>query len=128
MPWLTVNWTVRRSEQTSASPRELTPPLLEYTWADLLDHPVAMVVEVVEEAEETITTEEGTDTGDEEEDYVEESISQKIISGALLVHTIVADHRLQDQDTDTDQDPEATLLVSRNIFSNIQKLRYERWR
>ena len=66
-----------------------------------------------------ITTEEGTDTGDNE-DYVEESISQKIISGALLVHTIVADHRLQDQDTDTEHDPEATLLVSRNIFSNIQ--------
>ena len=123
MPWLTVNWTVRRSEQTSASPRELTPPLLEYTWADLLDHPVAMVVEVVEGEEEMITTEEGTDTGDNK-DYVEESISQKIISGALLVHTIVADHRLQDQDTDTEQDPEATLLVSRNIFSNIQKLRY----
>jgi len=66
-----------------------------------------MVVEVVEEAEEMITTEEGTDTG------------------ALLVHTIVADHRLQDQDTDTEQDPEATLLVvitelRVGMFSNIQ--------
>jgi len=34
MRWLIQSWTGRRSEWTSVSPREPTPPHLESTWAD----------------------------------------------------------------------------------------------
>lgn len=93
MPWPTPSWMGRRSEWTSASPRELTPRHQVCTWADPLA-PETVTMGAEEGEGEMTTTEEETDTD------------------APPVHTIAEGHHLLVQDTDTDLDPEATLHVA----------------